>query len=85
MTKPNFGFTDIQPIVEADRVADRLGFTSREAPPERKRRRQPVDEVQDQLNIRASRADINRFIEFCDHHRFSYREGLAELLRRASD
>jgi hypothetical protein len=94
--KPSFGFeglSDIQPTPaasresaagEVDRAGERLGFTSREAPV-RRRRRQPSEEPTDQINIRASIADINAFVEWCERNRYSYREGFAELIRSLKD
>jgi hypothetical protein len=66
---------------EIDRVGERLGFTSRE-PSVRRRRRQAPEEPTDQLNLRASIPDINRFVEWCERNRFSYREGFAALVKR---
>lgn len=66
---------------EADRAAERLGFQSREASPVRRRRRQPVEEAVDQFNLRAAVTDLNRFIEWCEDERQSYREGFAILVR----
>lgn len=91
--KPSFGFeglSEIQPTPpagrelaarEVDRAGERLGFTSREAPV-RRRRRQPNEEPTDQLNLRATIADINTFVEWCERNRYSYREGFAELVRK---
>jgi hypothetical protein len=90
--KPSFGFeglSDIQPTPapsgqgtitrQIDQVADRLGFTSREGAVRRKRR--TSDEPTDQLNLRAAIPDINRFVEWCERNRYSYREGFAELVK----
>lgn len=91
--KPSFGFgklADIQPGApepaapvtrEIDRVAEKLGFTSREVPTRRKRRI-AVDEPTDQLNLRAAIADINRFVEWCERERMSYREGFGRLVAK---
>src|SRR5688572_29726054 len=92
-TKPSFGFeglAEIQPtpapvgrepvIREIDQAADRLGFRSREGAMRRKRR-QTSDEPTDQLNLRAAIPDINRFVEWCERNRYSYREGFAELVK----
>jgi len=90
--KPSFGFeglSDIQPgrgpVAELihpalDKAGDRLGFPSREATVRRKRR-QATEEPSDQLNIRASISNINRFVEWCERNRYSYREGFAELVK----
>ncbi|WP_267428305.1 hypothetical protein [Methylobacterium sp. GC_Met_2] len=92
-TKPSFGFgklAEIQPAApepatpvarEIDRVADRLGFPSREVPTRRKRRI-TVDEPTDQLNLRAAIADINVFVEWCERERMSYREGFGRLVAK---
>ena len=91
--KPSFGFeglSDIrpdavdhpEPIAPAvDRVAERLGFGSREAVI-RRRRRPPSEEPTDQLNVRAAIADINRFVEWCERNRYSYREGFSLLVAK---
>ena len=92
--KPSFGFeglSDIQPtpapvgreptIRQVDEAADRLGFKSREGTM-RRRRRQVSEEPTDQLNLRAAIPDINRFVEWCERNRYSYREGFAELVKR---
>ena len=90
-TKPTFGFNglaDIRPQDdprepvqrEIDKVADRLGFGSREAP-QRRKRRMGVDEPTDQLNLRATISDINAFVEWCERERLSYREGFGLLVR----
>jgi hypothetical protein len=67
-----------------DRAADRLGFQSREAPV-RRRKRQPIDQPTDQINIRAAISDLNAFVEFCERKRYSYREGFAELVSKIDD
>ena len=65
---------------EVDCAAERLGFTSRQAPL-RRRKRQPLEEPVDQLNLRAAISDINKFVEWCERNRYSYREGFAELVK----
>ena len=92
-TKPSFGFgklAEIQPSTpepaapvtrEIDRVAEKLGFPSREVPTRRKRRI-AVDEPTDQLNLRAAIADINMFVEWCERERMSYREGFGRLVAK---
>ena len=73
--------TRAEVLREADRAAERLGFASREAAPLRRRKRQPLEEPVDQLNMRAAITDINRFVEWCEQKRYSYREGFAELVK----
>lgn len=92
-TKPSFGFgklAEIQPAApepaptvarEIDRMADKLGFPSREVPTRRKRRI-AVDEPTDQLNLRAAIADINVFVDWCERERMSYREGFGRLVAK---
>jgi hypothetical protein len=89
--KPSFGFgdlSDIQPTAprepvarEIDRVGEQLGFRSREAPPRRRKKRMGSDEPIDQINIRASVSDLDRFVEWCERNRYSYREGFGELVK----
>jgi hypothetical protein len=93
VNKPSFGFSglaDIEPapatkgngidLQEADRAAERLGFASRQGPV-RRRKRQPIEEPVDQLNLRAAVADINAFVGWCEDNRYSYREGFAQLVK----
>lgn len=91
MTKPSFGFAslaDIHPEEpaapspvqrEIDRVGERLGFTQREVP-QRRRRRAGTDEPTAQFNIRATIADIDSFIGWCERERLSYREAFGLLV-----
>ncbi|MEC5293497.1 MULTISPECIES: hypothetical protein [unclassified Aurantimonas] len=67
-------------LKEVDRVAERLGFPSRETPV-RRRKRQVAEEPTDQINIRAAITDLNAFIEFCERNRLSYREGFGRLIQ----
>lgn len=92
-TKPSFGFgklAEIHPTAsettkpitrETDRVAEKLGFPSREVPTRRKRRI-ALDEPTDQLNLRATITDINQFVEWCEVERMSYREGFGRLVAK---
>jgi hypothetical protein len=47
----------------------------------RRLKRQILDEPTDQLNLRATIADINTFVEWCERNRYSYREGFGELVK----
>jgi len=44
-----------------------------------------LEEPTDQLNVRASIADINRFVEWCERKRYSYREGFGLLVAKIED
>ncbi|WP_298961785.1 hypothetical protein [uncultured Methylobacterium sp.] len=93
MSKPSFGFgaklAEISPSTEsaapaskeADRVAEKHGFHSREAPVRRKRR-SAVEVPTDQLNLRAAVDDINAFVDWCERERMSYREGFGRLVAK---
>lgn len=69
------------PSRAADDAAAKLGFGSRE-PLVRRRKRQPIEEPVEQINLRAAVADINVFIEWCEANRYSYREGFGELVKQ---
>ena len=69
---------------QLDLLGERLGFASREAAV-RRRRRPPTEEPTDQLNVRASIADINQFVEWCERKRYSYREGFGLLVAKIED
>ena len=70
----------IEDLRAADRAAERQGFPSREATI-RRRKRQPIEEPVDQINLRAAIADINRFVGWCEERRYTYREGFGELVK----
>jgi hypothetical protein len=65
---------------QVDAVGARHGFTSRE-PAERIYKNDASKEATVPLSIRPPLSVANRFIAFCKHHRYSYWEGLAELMR----
>lgn len=91
-----FGFGDIRPgrtrrepedTAAVDRVADGLGFVSREtATIQRKAKTGPAGPT-GQFNLRAAVADVNEFVEWCGAERMSYREGFGKLmeLKRKAD
>lgn len=66
----------------ADRVADRIGFSSRE-PVHRVKRVRKATEPLDQAFVRAPIDVINRFKLYCNETGFSYGEALDELMRKA--
>ena len=85
-----FNFTAIQPDqpgetpsqADIDRAGDRAGFISRE-PVERIYKQERTKEPTTPLSMRPTISVANRFITWCKRERFSYPEGLAELMRRA--
>lgn len=66
----------------ADRVADRAGFTSRE-PSERVFRERKAKEPTDQLFVRGPLSVINRYKTHCNETGMSYGELLEDLMKRA--
>ena len=68
------------PVDRVDSVASRHGFTSRE-PMERIYKNDGSKEASVPLSIRPPVSVANRFIAFCKEHRYSYWEGLAELMK----
>ena len=73
-------------MMRVDAVADAAGFTSREAPAAqesfalaRARRVEP----RTALNMRVPAGLGSAFQRFCDENRYSYPEGLEEIMRRA--
>lgn len=73
-------------MTKVDAVADAAGFTSREAPtsqerfaPGRERRVEP----RTALNMRVPARIGIAFQQFCDDNRYSYPEGLEEVMRKA--
>jgi hypothetical protein len=72
--------TNQPPAEQVDAVGARHGFTSRE-PAERIYKNDASKEATVPLSIRPPLSVANRFIAFCKQHRYSYWEGLAELMR----
>ena len=67
-----------------DRAGEALGFTSREpapAPVQMRRRREIGPTVA--INTRAPERVAGPFIRFCEENRYSYWEGIEELMKRA--
>ena len=77
---PDTPTPDQPPTAQVDAIADRLGFTSRE-PAERIYKNDASKEATVPLSIRPPLSVANRFIAFCKQHRYSYWEGLEELMR----
>ncbi len=69
-----------------DAVADSAGFVSREAPEAQyvyRSARQARPEPRNALNMRVPVSLGNAFQRFCEENRYSYPEGLAEIMKRA--
>lgn len=61
-------------------IAEAHGFTERNPITPRKRRK-PVDEPTYSFTARVSIASHDRFVEFCEQERISYREGFDRLVK----
>jgi hypothetical protein len=72
--------TSEPPAAQVDAIAARHGFSSRE-PTERIYKNDASKEASVPLSIRPPLSVANRFIAFCKQHRYSYWEGLEELMR----
>lgn len=89
-TRNRFDFAAIQPDAlenvpsdaAVDAAGDRAGFSSRE-PGERVYKQERTKEGLTTLSMRPKLSVANRFITWCQRERYSYPEGLAELMRRA--
>jgi hypothetical protein len=80
------GLTDFRPatLAEAETaairpIAEAHGFVERNPAVPRKRRK-PVDEPTHSFTARVSVRSANRFIEWCEQERISYREGFDRLV-----
>ena len=71
-------------VERVDRAGEALGFTSREpqSPPVFVRRRRDIGPTV-AINTRAPERVAGPFIRFCEEHRYSYWEGIEELMKRA--
>jgi len=82
--KPSEVTIDPTPLAKIDAAAEALGFRSREemrAPTQIRRRREIGPTVA--INTRAPERVAEPFIQFCEHNRYSYWEGIEELMKRA--
>lgn len=84
-----FGFDDIgvkrrrhepEDTVAVDRVADSLGFVSRETATIKRKTKSGPSGPTGQFNLRAAVADVNDFVDWCERERMSYREGFGKLM-----
>lgn len=68
-----------------DAAGEALGFMSREQPrpkPQAQRRRRDIGPTV-AINMRAPERVAEPFIQFCEDNRYSYWEGVEELMKRA--
>jgi hypothetical protein len=72
------------PIARVDAVGEALGFQSRERGGEGVYRRKREIGPTVAINTRAPERVANPFIRFCEENRYSYWEGIEELMRRAN-
>lgn len=71
-------------VAKADAAGERVGFKSRELPEAvqvAKRRKKEIGPTT-AINTRAPQRVAVPFIAFCEENRFSYWEGIEELMRR---
>lgn len=73
---------DAPPASRIDAIGERHGFTSRE-PAERLYKNDTSKEATVPLSIRPPLSVANRFVAWCKVNRYSYWEGLNELMKRA--
>ncbi len=81
--QPSIGHEDRTPLERVDAAGEALGFKSREAarPPILRRRREIGPTVA--INTRAPERVAGPFVQFCEDNRYSYWEGIEELMKRA--
>lgn len=84
LIQPSKGETGPTPLDRVDAAGEALGFTSREqrAKPQVHRRRRDIGPTV-AINMRAPERVAEPFIQFCEENRFSYWEGVEELMKRA--
>lgn len=82
--QPSKGHEDQTPLDRVDAAGEALGFKSREqaASPQTFRRRREIGPTV-AINTRAPERVAEPFIRFCEQNRYSYWEGIEELMKRA--
>ena len=84
--KPSVNPESSADLLRIDAVADSAGFVSREAPADEyvyRSTRQARPEPRNALNMRVPVSLGKVFQRFCEENRYSYPEGLAEIMKRA--
>lgn len=67
---------------QVDRIGEKHGFVQREARQERPTRRRKEVGPTVAINMRVPESIAEEFIAYCERNRFSYWEGVAELMRK---
>jgi hypothetical protein len=67
-------------ITQIDRIAERQGFTSREAPEVAIKRQRGTERTVHQFTMRVAVKDSNAFVLWCEAERLSYREAFEQLV-----
>lgn len=82
--QPSRGHDDPTPLDRVDAAGEALGFKSREqlTKPQAIRRRREIGPTV-AINTRAPERVAEPFIRFCEENRYSYWEGIEELMKRA--
>jgi hypothetical protein len=79
--RPDAGASAPPPLERIDAAAEHHGFVARELPRQRPTRRRDVGPTLP-INIRAPERVAIPFIRFCEQNRYTYWEGLEELMRQ---
>lgn len=81
--KPSLPQTNTGELERTDKAGEALGFVSREPSTAKvvRRRREIGPTVA--INTRAPERVADPFIQFCEENRYSYWEGIEELMKRA--
>jgi hypothetical protein len=69
-------------VADLDRVAERRGFVSRQAPEVAIKRQRGTDDTIHQFTMRVRVKASNEFVRYCEKNRLSYREGFDLLVSR---
>ncbi len=82
--QPSRDVDEVTPLDRVDAAGEALGFKSREqtAAPQRFRKRREIGPTV-AINTRAPERVAEPFIQFCEQNRYSYWEGIEELMKRA--
>lgn len=82
--RPQEPTSESVPIARVDAAGEALGFRSRERAGQGVYRRKREIGPTVAINTRAPERVATPFIQFCEENRFSYWEGIEELMKRAN-